>query len=327
MKPQQLFPVLAAAIGFSIAWVVKPSGSPSSSPAAAEMPPAGKPARSDNPRPRPASITEKRPKEVNAGDFPLVDQAELGPKTRSEAKMLRLAEALGLTIDQQGRIIKALEDAKAAATDSVPVLVDLTTRGKSLEETLGKILNPQQLAKFEELRVRERENRIEARAQKSLSQIIEEIDLSPGQRDDVLARLRQAAKAEIQTVPAAATLLLNTSLLPTDSKDLSIDGALVLEKISEEPDTPDDPAATHQKVIRRQRQELEERLRCFDGILTSGQMGQVHAALAESRANLDFMEQYRKERQPKAVPLPPGTTPFKEPPLPPDTEAPPSPDE
>ena len=64
----------------------------------------------------------------------------------------------------------------------------MATRGKMLEETLAKILTPEQLAKFEELRVRERENRIESRAQRSLAQVIEEIDLSPGQRDEVLAR-------------------------------------------------------------------------------------------------------------------------------------------
>lgn len=313
MKAQQLLPLLAAAIGFSIAWVVKPSATSATGSPAAEKSPSGKPARNENPRPRPSSISEKRPKEVSAGDFPLADQADLGPKTRTEAKMLRLSEALGLTVEQQGRIISALEETKAATDDSIPVLTDLTNRGKALEETLAKILSADQLAKFEELRVRERENRSEARAQKALSQIIEEIDLSPGQRDEVLARLRQAAKAEIQSIPAAATLLLNTSMLPTDNKDLSIDGVLIHTRISEEPPSPDDPMAAHRIVIQRQRQELEERLQCFDGILTAGQMGQVHAALAESKAQLDVMEQYRRERQAKLVPPPPTSVPPPQP--------------
>jgi hypothetical protein len=228
---------------------------------------------------------------VNAGDFPLADLAQKGPKTRVEAKMLRLSEALDLSIDQQGEIISALEEAKSSATDAVPVIQDMATRGKLLEAALAKILTPEQLAKFEELRVRERENRIESRAQRSLAHVIEEIDLSPGQRDDVLARLRQYSKEQIQSIPASATLLLNTSMLPTEAKDLSVDGILTLTRISEAPAAPDNPMEAHQIVINRQRQELEEQLQCFDGVLTTGQMGQVHAAIAEKQANLDKLRQ------------------------------------
>lgn len=299
MKTQQLLPVLAAAIGFSIAWVIKPAASVSTGTSTPEQQSgSNKPARNDSPRNRPTSAAEKRPKEVDAGDFPLADLAEQGPKTRVEAKLLRLSEALDLSIDQQGEIISALEEAKASATDTVPVIQDMAARGKALEAALTKILTTEQLAKFEELRVRERENRIESRAQRSLSQVIEEIDLSPGQRDDVLARLRQYAKEQIQSIPASATLLLNTSMLPTEAKDLSVDGVLTLTRISEAPAAPDNPMEAHRIVINRQRQELEERLQCFDGVLTAGQMGQVHAAIAEKQANLD------KLRQPPARELP-----------------------
>jgi hypothetical protein len=287
MKSQHLLPVLAAAIGFSLAWAIKPGGSTGTQPVTDDKPAAAKPARSDSPRDRASSTAGKRPKEVNAGDFPLADLADKGPKSRVEAKMLRLSEALDLSVEQQGQIISAMEEAKATATDGVPVIQDLAARGKVLEAALANILTPEQLAKFEELRVRERENRIESRAQRSLSSVIEEIDLSPGQRDEVLARLRQFAKEQVQSIPAAATLLLNTSMLPTESNELTVDGVLALTKISEEPLAPDNPMEAHQRVIQRQRQELEERLQCFDGILTPGQMGQVHAAIAEKRSNLE----------------------------------------
>ena len=309
MKPQYLLPVIAAAIGFSVAWIAKPGPPPlvDNSPAAAGKPEPKKPVRNESPHSRPSSMAEKRPTEVKSGDFPLANLADQGPKTRIEAKMLRLTEALGLSIDQQGEIIRVTEETKAAASDSVPVIVDLATRGKALEEALAKILTPEQLAKFEELRTRERENRIEARAQRSLTQIIEEIDLSPGQRDEVLARLRQAAKTQIQAIPAAATLLLNTSMLPIESKDLTVDGVLVLNQLAEAPASPDHPMEAHQKVIQRQRQELEERLQCFDGVLTAGQMGQVHAAIAERRANLDQLQARSREAAPTgAQPAPPA---------------------
>ena len=291
MKAQQLLPVLAAAIGFSLAWAIKPGGSPANKTEGSNTAETTKAPRNDYSRTRPKSIIERKPKEVNAADFPLAEQADKGPKKRTEAKMLRLTEALDLTIDQQGEIISALEETKAAATDEVPIIQDLATRGKTLEETLAKILSPEQLAKFEELRVRERENRIEARAQRSLSQIIEEIDLSPGQREEVLARLRQYAKEQMQSIPASATLLLNTSMLPTASNDLTVDGVLVLARISEEPIAPDNPLEAHRRVIERQRQELEERLRCFDGVLTAGQMAQVYAAIAEKQNILNKLYQ------------------------------------
>jgi hypothetical protein len=283
MKAQQLLPVLAAAIGFSLAWAIKPGGSAESKTASADSADVTKAPRNDYSRTRPKSIIERKPKEVDVADFPLAEQADKGPKKRTEAKMLRLSEALDLTIDQQAEIIGALEETKAAATDQVPIIQDLATRGKTLEETLAKILSPEQLAKFEELRVRERENRIEARAQRSLSQVIEEIDLSPGQREEVLARLRQYAKEQMQAIPSSATLLLNTSMLPTASNDLTVDGVLVLTRISEEPVAPTNPMEAHQ--------ELEERLRCFDGVLTPGQMAQVYAAIAEKQNILNKLYQ------------------------------------
>lgn len=302
MKSQLLPPAAAAVIGFAVAWAVKPDAEPAKpNPAGSENAGAKSPPRNDNARPRPRAVTEQRPKEVKAGDFPLGDLAEQGPQTRTEAKMLRLTEALDLSIDQQGAIIQAVEDARNAVNESAPVIQDMAARGRAIEQALAKTLSPEQLAKFEELRVRERENRVESRAQKILTQLMDEVDLSPGQRDEVLSRLRQYGKEQMQAIPAAATLLLNTSLLPTDSKDLTVDGLLALQRIGEEPPPPDNPQEAHERVINRQRQELEEQLRCFDGVLTAGQMGQVHAALAEKRRNL---EELRKARPRENTPAP-----------------------
>ncbi len=307
MKSQHLLPLLAAAIGFTVAWAVKPAANaPAGTLSENGKPGLKNPPRIDSSKPRTPSMAEKRPKEVNAGDFPLADLAEQGPKTRSEAKLLRLSEALGLTIDQQGAIIKALEDAKAAANDNLPVIQDLAVRGKTLEDALSQILTAEQLAKFDELRTRERENRIEARAQRTLSHMIEEIDLSPGQRDDVLARLRLSVKEQVQAIPASATLLLSTSMLPTDAKDLSVDTVLALTRAGEDPPAPDDPLKAYQIVLKRQRQEIEEQLQSYDGILTAGQMGQIHAAIAEKRAALEYLKQRQTGEVEKPAPVPPA---------------------
>jgi hypothetical protein len=286
MKSPYILPVCTAIAGFAVAWVAKPAAPPA--PVAGQTEESGtvkSPARS-GPAVRPSQDESKKPKEVKAGDFPLMEQAEQGPKTRDEARMLRLTEALGLTIDQQGAIISLIEDVQSKADGKVPVLQDLTTRGNAIEEALTKILSPEQLAKFQELRVRERENRAETRALRLLGGAIEDIDLSPEQREEVLERLRQKAKADMQSIPAAATLLLDKSMLPTNNKELSVDGVLLLSKMDEEFTTLDAGVA-HQKVLDQQRQDLEDILRCYDGILTSGQMGQYQAALLEQRQILN----------------------------------------
>lgn len=290
MKSQVLLPAIAAAIGFSIAWIAKPSSPPpASTPAAESKAGPKKSERGNSSRPRSSSISERRPTEVNAGDFPLTDLAAQGPKTREEAKMLRLAEALGLASDQQAQILKLIEESNAAANDTIPILEDLTTRGRKIEETLATFLDAEQLAKFEELRVRERENRIENRSQSALMQVIREIDLSPGQREEALARLRQAEKTRIQTIPAAATLLLNTSVLPTGAKGMSIEGLMALAQAAH-PATQVDPANAQQQILQHQRQKLEDKLKCFDGIFTPAQMGQYHAILAGERTLIDRMQ-------------------------------------
>ncbi len=281
MKSPYLLPAVTALLGFSAAWIVKPGASPAPAAAQVEDTAPNRQARAGT-NSRPSAADNKRPKEVKAGDFPLADLAEQGPKSREEAKMLRLTEALGLSIDQQGSIIKLVEDIQATATDTVPVLEDLTTRGRAVEEGLAKVLTPEQLAKFQELRARERDNRIELRSQKMLTRAIEDIDLSPEQRDEVLGRLRQKSRADLQAIPAAATLLFDKSMLPTANKELSEEGVLMLAQM-DVPVTDEDPMVAHRKVIDHQRLELEEILRCFDGILTAGQMGQYQAVLSETR--------------------------------------------
>ena len=318
MKSNYLLPAATALVGFSIAWLAKPAATPA--PTAAET---GQTTAPRTTRPetgsRPSPTDPKRPKDVNASDFPLADQAEQGPKTRDEAKMLRLTEALGLSIDQQGEIIKLIESVQASASATAPAIEDLTTRGKAVEDGLAKLLTPVQLAKFQELRERERENRLELRSQQMLTGAIDEIDLSPAQRLDVLDRLRQKAKADLQSIPSAATLLFDKSVLPTGGKELSADGILLLTKMGEKV-ALGDPAVAYQKVLDQQRGELEELLKCFDGILTPGQMGQYQAALSETRELLKTMPQ-SSPPEPDSAPAPKSAPPLPQQPIEiPDTD-------
>ena len=322
MKSNYLLPAATALVGFSIAWFAKPAAAPALTVVKTEQTAAPRTTRPESGS-RPSPTDSKRPKDVNASDFPLADQAEQGPKSRDEAKMLRLTEALGLSITQQGEIIALIESVQASASDTAPAIEDLTTRGKAVEDGLAKLLTPVQLAKFQELRERERENRIELRSQQMLTGAIDEIDLSPAQRLDVLERLRQKAKTDLQSIPSAATLLFDKSVLPTGGKELSADGILMLTKMGEKV-AVGDPAAAYQKVLDQQRGELEELLKCFDGILTPGQMGQYQAALAETRELLKTMPQ-TSPPEPDSAPAVKSAPPLPQPPveIPDTTEEPP----
>lgn len=306
MKSQLVIPTLTAAIGFTVAWLAKPAAQPGPGTALSSGQVAGntKPGRSES---LPTSSNGRRSQEVKATDFPLADQAAAGPKSRDEARMLRLTEALGLSIDQQGEIIKLVEEAQAKVDGSIGVIQDLANRGKILEAGLAQVLNPAQLAKFQELRERERENLLELRSQKLLSQAIEDIDLSAQQREQVMARLRQRTRAELQEIPASATLLFGKSMLPTNNKELPVDGVLMLAKINNDPYRNGDPATLQKRIFDGHRSELEQMLTCFDGILTSGQMGQYQAILNESTSIINRLP----DRLPDSAPgdaEPPGPT-------------------
>lgn len=311
MKSHVLLPVLTAAAGFAAAWIAKPA--PETPPVSVVNAPAPVPpprpvsSHPENPAPR----DPKRPAEVKAGDFPLADRADQGPKTREDAKMGRLTEALGLSTEQQGAFIKLIQDVQATASSDGPVLADLATRGKALEDGLQALLSPDQFAKFQEIRARERENRTELRAHQQLGLAIQEIDLSPEQRDAVLARLRQKAREDLQLVPAAATLFFEKSILPTGGKELPVEGVLLLAKAGE-PVAGETPVQVRAKILDEQRAELEQMLKCFDGILTPAQMNQYSAGVAEQRAlaeRLAMQRHLEAERRESAPPVKPPAQP------------------
>jgi hypothetical protein len=290
MKSPFLLPAVTALIGFSIAWIAKPSATQAPLVAKTEKLEEKPPARSGVDS-RPTGGDASRPsKPINAGEYPLADLAAEGPQTRSEAKMLRLTEVLGLSTDQQGEIISLIEKVREKSNPDLPIIEDLAVRGSEVEEGLGKLLTPEQLEKFEELRVRERENRIEVRAQTVLTQVIQDIDLAANQREQVLDRLRQKAKVDFQIIPASAAILLDQSMLPTKGKELSLEGVLLSAKFGQT-NTNLDPNAAFQEVMNQRKSELEASLRCFDGILTPGQMGQYQASITEKNRTLEKVQQ------------------------------------
>ena len=302
MKPY-LLPAATALLGFALAWIAKPAGTPITTPSTVEQSTVPQRSTRAGPGTRTDGVHTTRPTEVRAGDFPLVELAEQGPKTLEEAKMLRLTEALGLSIDQEGSIIQLVKDAAKLVNMDLSAMDEMTLRGNAIQEGLQKVLTAAQFAKFQEIQIRERDNRTELRAQRMLADTIEFIDLSPDQREQVVNRLRQKAREDLQAIPASASLLFDKSILPAGGGEISPEGVLLLTQMGEKIKMTN-PLELQIEVMNHHKFELEQILKCFDGILTPAQMGQYTASLAQKQVTMDHLRENIARRDPSAPPDP-----------------------
>jgi hypothetical protein len=291
MKLHLSIALAAAAAGFLGGWLAKPA--PAAAPITAQAtnthpvpaPVAVNPPPSPvEPPPEPASPPPGRPPQVVRPDLPAVAESV------DAAKLQRLVELLGLDEKAQAELRRILDEtAKAfaggdptkplSAKDTLDRLAAATT---SLEQSLKALLTPEQATLFAALRQRERDNRIEAKAQRELSRLCEITDLSPAQREQILAKLRETTAGELGSLPPAYSLMVEPSVLPLGPHALPEQSILTLTQLAEV-DTATDHNAAHAKLIEGQRQRLEEQLSYLRGILTPAQLAQYQAAAAGQR--------------------------------------------
>ncbi len=298
MKPSAVVPVLALLAGFAGGWLAKPApapvaGAPVRPPARVHPSVPVGPVGPAGELPQPPRM-DRSPNDAS----PLPGDASAGPSpiSRDAAKMLRVVEALGLSETQQTDLEKILAETRKAYTGgastkaiSAKETLELVSAcGATLEKSLTALLTPEQAAKFAELRQRERDNRIEAKTHRELGQLSEITDLSPAQRDQVLAQLRQATVAELSAIPASYSLMLDSSVLPLGSHAMPEQSILVLSQVADT-DGSSDPEASHAKLIAEQRRRLDERLTWLKPILSPAQLAQYQASVAEQHAIHDQM--------------------------------------
>jgi rubrerythrin len=299
MKPSLVLPILATLIGFGLGWLVKPAPSPSgaatpSRAATASASPAGV-AQNPNPAPAmPARPVRAAAAKGSAATAPGGAEEFTDPK--DAAKMLRLVEALGLSEAQQADLKKIIAESRkslVAGETGLPagspdLLTLQSSSGEALETALAALLTPEQSSAFAELRKRERDNRIEVRAQRELGQLLEMTDLSADQRAKVLGQLSESAATELASIPSSLALLLDSSMLPLGPQAVSEQTIRTLREIADAQDLSD-PAAVHAKLIESQRRKLDERLKLLKDILTPAQVAQYQATIAEQHAIHDLI--------------------------------------
>jgi hypothetical protein len=303
MKPSVVIPLFASLLGFGLGWMLKPPAKPAASPTITT-----EPSRPTNTNSSPAAIPQStNPAAPTPPDYArkpapgasLAEAAERKEKLShaiTSAKMFRLAEAVGLSVTQQAELQKIIkENAKAMVSEETEIVpgpqetLDVLVRaGNALEKSLASLLTSEQAAAFAELRKRESENRIEATAQRDLGSLTEITDLSPEQRENVLAYLRKTTADEFNSIPAPLTLILDSSVLPLGSQAVSEQAIQTLRQVADTQHITD-PMALHAKIIDNARRTTEGRLDHLKAILTPAQLVQYQATIAGQNAIQDLM--------------------------------------
>lgn len=287
-KPVFILPLVTALIGFSAGWLLKPA--PSAAPVLTQIQP---------PRPAPAPTPEKlsdipaesspsrppQPREVRPEVTPPPDESV---KSRDDAKLARLAEALNLNDEQKNALLQAMTAAEGVLNpettlDPSKMLETAVAAGTGIEKALAAILTPEQAAAFEDLRRRANDNSIENIAQSRLSSVAKLTDLSPEQREQILATLRSDVRTSHEARPAGIDLVLDTSVLPTGSTfvaESSVDFLL-------HSDPSGDPNQIHASFREKQRASLDAQLDLYKSILTPAQYARMKLEVDERKAALD----------------------------------------
>ena len=301
MKSQNLVLTATALVGFAAGWVLKPSPEPQPSEITGTAD-AGKPKRLDSKvreretgplilKARASGPAEADPERVSAD---LKFQREFGSATdRAEnARLGRLEEALGLSPGQKEMMEVMLANRRdgfrqmsGAGKSQADMVQAAAASEQRFNEEVRNILDPEQVEALDAYRERERDNDIEARAQRDLADLIGQVDLSPAQRDEALEIFRAGSSAAASRRPAGWDLI---------SESLGMMGGshvTILEDMGDflgDPEVMKDPQIVHQRLLESQRGAMTQKISGLTPILTPGQLAQYRATLS---ARSSFMEQ------------------------------------
>jgi len=291
MKPY--LPILTAIIGVAIGWLAKPAAQ-NSAPIVKDQTPPKRQAPAPTPvTPPPASFVDRPSTRPSS---PLnrmgTEAATTAVQSRDEAKMLRLAEALNLTKEQQEAIIKMIAAAQAeglaasnAATTPEETLAAAATIGGNIEKSLDTILSPEQAKAFRDLLKRTELNRLEIAAQKQFSTFLPEMDLTSEQREKALERSRESLEDKQSTRSTGLTLMLDNSILPVGPGSINSRAIGSMEQLVK--DQGDGSTGNPKAHFESQRADLDHQFELYKDILTPAQQAQLKLVIDERKTTLD----------------------------------------
>lgn len=301
MKHPAAIPTLCAIFGFLLAWFMKPNGPTADNPLnAPAYVSGGRPASTSLDRSRdgkngaafdPATHTEEGvplPPELIAARAVLADTARNSLAIKDQGYVQRIAELLGLNVDQQQQMLLLYQQKRDALNlygpgkdiDPRRMLEEAEAVEKRFNDSLAAILSSEQIAKLNGFRQLQSHNRALATAQKEYADVLEKIDLNVEQQSTVLAALQQ------QTTTEQSGFLDKTGLYAEtfDAMGFGSAGeamsmvAVANAAISESSDR----ASTLRALVQSRKEETSRKIESLRPLLTPAQLAQ-YSSLLEAR--------------------------------------------
>lgn len=301
MKHPAAIPTLCAIFGFLLAWFTKPHGSEDGDRGTASPHMGGaRPASSAADRPRdgkssggfdPATHTQEGiplPPELIAARATLADTARNSLAIKDQGYVQRIAELLGLNVDQQQQLLQLYQQKRDTLNlygpgkdiDPRRMLEEAEVVEKRFNDSLAAILSSEQIAKLNGFRQLQSHNRALAGAQKEYADVLEKIDLNIEQQANVLAALQQQSTAE-QSAFLDKTGLYSETF---DAMGFGSAGeamsmiAVANAAISES----NDRSSTLRALVQSRKQETSRKIESLRPLLTPAQLAQ-YSSLLEAR--------------------------------------------
>ncbi len=325
MKNTLIIGILCLGIGFGAGWLVKPaavekqadSGPPPRKAPALTSPrgsssakPADQPSKSVDKSGNPSIgrfevSTEEADALTPAVEVQRVqnrwaDALTQRQKTKEEARIKKLVDRLGLTKAQADQLRTYFEKNR----------VDLTAmmennegdwsqakdwakklRGDGFEDELAKLLTDEQKEAYAEMKARDRENKMEARAYKDLAKVQSALDLSQEQKDQVYDILYQQAGNKIdanQDANALMSIWTEGFGVEFDAEEFGISNAIQVQiDKAESGDAVDqDPNAWMKAVQEGNQKRIDEQVALLAPVLDDDQEAAYRAHLESKGASL-----------------------------------------
>ena len=305
MKPPTVIAIAAALAGFSLGWLVKPSGAPPEAVAGEprqEQPAGGKSRNRSHDPERPLVRAPRNASGRGSGEME-ADQktaaaernfnttyASAGENPRTSL-LNRHVEAVGLDEEQTSAIDALLSGRREGfktlqgrGKTPIEIVAEAAGAERIFENEVKRLLDPDQLIAYEDLKAREKANDIEARASEAYGDLVGSIDLSSSQKEQARQALLESSTAAMQKRPEGMDVI---------TEALGVMGGSYLTAIEDmapfidNPDAMKDPAEIQKHMIASKRGATEDRLARLTKILTPAQLKQ-YRAMQDARTS--FME-------------------------------------
>lgn len=304
MNNRVLLASITAVSGFALGWALKPapkqetlvaeSGLDATSHQSGRVPEANlSAANRERESPVTPPMSDALPDNVQEDPKAFSGLAERAFKNaifqRDRGKLLRLAEALGLTDEQIQQLEAMLAQQRRAPSplgppnanrDSKETLETLIRSAKEADDQFRATLTPPQVKALDALRARQRENQAETRAQKDLSELTGRLDLTPAQREAALQVLRDQSTRMQEKFAEGSELISESSLLPLlGSGQYATASVEAMTLLANDPPSSNDPRARMEKMEEIQQKQMQERLAGLSKVLTPAQLDQYRVAM------------------------------------------------